>query len=416
MIFMFIPLKLAFHALRTQKTRAILTILGISIGIAVIITIMAAGRGLDKFVMSQLEVYSPDTITIETKVPSVKKTSSENAFGQASGIAITTLKEQDLNDVLKYKNISAAYGWSVGQAAVKYGNQTKTTLLMGEGYNLQEVEKFDLESGRMFTKDEQESLAQVAILGPVVKDALFGEDIALGKTIYIKGKSFRVLGVAKKRGATFGMDMDNIVLLPVNTLQKKILGIDYFRSIIAKVKDRAELNTTVADLEEIIRENHDITDPNKDDFAVNTMAEAAQMLGSVVSGITLLLVALVCVSLVVGGVGIMNIMYVSVTERTFEIGLRKSLGAKNKDVLWQFLIEAIMLTVAGAVLGIILGALLALFIYLIALHFNFNWVYSVPLSAIILSVSFSGFVGLIFGLYPARKAASLDPIMALRKE
>jgi putative ABC transport system permease protein len=165
-----------------------------------------------------------------------------------------------------------------------------------------------------------------------------------------------------------------------------------------------------------IREHHDITDPNKDDFAVNTMEEAAKMLSSVVEGLTLLLVALVCVSLLVGGVGIMNIMYVSVTERTYEIGLRKALGAKRRDVLMQFLFEAIILTVAGGIFGIICGALLALAIYFIAISYNYNWLYAVPFSSILLAISFSAAIGLLFGLYPAKKAASLDPIVALRKE
>ena len=199
-------------------------------------------------------------------------------------------------------------------------------------------------------------------------------------------------------------------------MQKRILGIDYYRQIIAKMKDKNLSSQTVREIEDIMRENHDITDPNKDDFAVNTMEEAISMLKNVVSGITFLLVALVCVSLVVGGVGIMNIMYVSVTERTFEIGLRKALGAKNKDILWQFLFEAVILTLGGGVVGIVLGAILSLIIYLIAIYYNFNWVYSIPISSIILAVGFSAFVGLLFGIYPAKKASRLDPIEALRRE
>lgn len=412
----FIPIKLAIIALKSQKTRTILTILGLSIGIAVVIAIMAAGRGLDRMVMAQLETFSPDTINVEVKVPSVKKTSSENAFGQSTGINITTLKDRDLEDVRNHPNIAAAYGWAMGQAAIKYQDQTKISTLMGEGYNLQEVEKLDLAQGRMFTKEEEESLAQVAVLGPVLKEELFGDSEAVGQTVYIKGKAFRVLGVTVKRGATFGMDMDNMAIIPVATLQKKILGVDYFRSIIAKVKDRTAISATVADLEEIVRDNHDITDPDKDDFAVNTMKEAADILGSVVSGITMLLVALVCVSLLVGGVGIMNIMYVSVTERTFEIGLRKALGATNSDILRQFLSEAVLLTLGGGVVGIILGAIFALVIYLIAVYYNFVWAYVIPIQSIILAVGFSAGIGLFFGLYPAKKAAGLDPVAALRKE
>jgi len=412
----FIPLKLAYKSLRAQKTRAILTILGVSIGIAVVIAIMAAGRGLDHMVMGQLEIYSPDTISIEIKIPSTKQTSNENAMGQATGITVTTLKEKDLEDVARLPNIVAAFGWQIGQAVVKYGDTTKVTLLMGEGYNLQEVEKLDLTAGRMFTKEEEDAQAQVGILGSATKKTLFGDDDPLGKIIYLKGKAFRVIGVAKERGAMMGMDMDNMVIMPTKTLQKKILGLDYYHNIIAKAKDRTQINATVADIQQIIRENHDITDPAKDDFAVNTMQEAADMLASVINGLTLLLVALVCVSLAVGGVGIMNIMYVSVTERTFEIGLRKAVGAKSKDILWQFLSEAVLVTMAGGVVGIVLGALLALLIYFVASYYNFPWVYSIPISSIILALGFSATVGLFFGLYPAKKAASLDPIEALRRE
>ncbi len=415
-MFNFIPLQLAYKSLRAQKTRAILTILGVSIGIAVVIAIMAAGKGLDRMVMSQLETFSPNTVTVEVKVPSVKKNSNENAMGQATGITITTLKDRDLEDVIKHPNIESAYGFVMGQAVVKYQNENETTLLVGEGYNMAEVEKFDLIAGRMYTEDEENSLSQVAILGYATYQKLFGDEDAIGKTIYVKGKPFRVVGVAAKRGAVFGFDMDKLVLIPTKTMQKRILGIDYVQQIVAKVKNRDEIKQTVTDLEEIIRENHDITDPNKDDFAVNTMEEAVKMLSTVVNGLTFLLVALVCVSLLVGGVGIMNIMYVSVTERTFEIGLRKSLGARSRDVMWQFLSEAILLTISGGIVGIILGALLALFVYFIAVYYNFVWVYSIPISSIILAVGFSGTVGLVFGLYPAKKAAGLNPIDALRRE
>lgn len=412
----FIPAQLAYKSLRTQKTRALLTILGLSIGIAVVIAIMAAGRGLNSMIMAQLEIFSPDTITVEVKVPSVKKTSSENAMSQATGITITTLKEKDLESVRKNPNVAAAYGFVTGQEVVKYQGENKTSLIVGEGYNMQEVEKFDIAAGRMYSAEEEGSLAQVTVLGSALKEKLFSDEDAVGKTVYIKGKPFRVVGVAAPRGAVFGMDFDTVAYLPTKTMQKRLLGIDYFVEIVGKVKDRTQIKQTVAELEYTVRENHDITDPNKDDFSVNTMEEAMNMMSTVVNGITFLLVALVCVSLLVGGVGIMNIMYVSVTERTFEIGLRKAVGAKSRDILWQFLSEAVLLTLAGGLAGIVIGAVLALLIYFIATYYNFTWVYSIPISSIILAIGFSAAVGLFFGLYPAKKAAALDPIEALRRE
>lgn len=408
--------KIAYSALRAKKLRTFLTVLGVSIGIAVVIAIMAAGQGLNSMILGELEMFGSDTMSIEVKVPSVKKTSSENAMGQAQGITITTLKEQDRIDIAKHPNILAAYGYMFGQEVVSYGGQTKKIMLAGEGAEMVEVEKFEMASGRIYSKEDNSSMAQVAVLGQTVKNKFFGEDAAEGKTIYIRGKPFRVIGTAAKRGAYAFIDMDNFIYIPVKTLQKRLLGVDYYSAIVAKMKDRSKSASTVADLEAIVRENHDITDPNKDDFAVNTMEEAMSMLKTIIDGIVLLLVALVCISLIVGGVGIMNIMYVSVTERVFEIGLRKALGATNRDVMWQFLLEAILLTLAGSVLGILLGALFAFFIYYAAVSYNLAWVYSIPLSSIFLSIGFSAAIGLIFGLYPAKKAAALDPIEALRRE
>lgn len=406
-------LKLAFQSLSHQRTRTLLTMSAISIGIAAVIVIMAAGRGVSSFILGQLDVYQPNTLSIEVKVPNGKKGSNSSG---SSGIIITTLKDKDLETVRKQPNIAAAYGMVTGQELVSYQGQIKKTLLMGYGYSMPEIEKFSLSHGRFFTKEEEDSLSQVAVLGDTVREQLFGDSDPTGQTIYIRGKSFRVVGAIAKRGAAFFLDMDNLIILPTKTMQRRLLGIDYFTNIIAKINNQQLALSTVNDLSELIRENHAITDPLHDDFTINTMAEAADTIGTITSGITLLLVALVCISLVVGGVGIMNIMYVSVAERTFEIGLRKALGATPNNIMWQFLSEALVLTVSGGIAGVIIGALLALLIYFLAISFGIKWIYAVPVSSVFLSVGFSMFIGVVFGLYPAKTAAALNPIDALRKE
>ena len=407
-------LELAYAALLRQKLRSILTIIALSIGIASVIIIISAGKGLEGMVLSELDIYSPDTLNIEVRIPGKGETGS--ATGMVGGITITTLKNKDMEEIDKHPNIESAYNYITSQEVIKYRSENKTTLIFGYGANAPKVEKAELESGRFYNNEEEDSLSQVVVMGSKVKEDLFGEDNAVGENVYLRGKSYKVIGVLVERGASFGFDFDSIVYIPTKTVQKKLLGTDYAIGINTRVINMEKLDQTKEDIEILLRENHDITDPDKDDFKVTTMDEIRETLETIVGGITLLLVALVCISLVVGGVGITNIMYVTVAERTFEIGLRKAVGAKKNEVLWQFLLEAIFLTFGGGVIGIILGFLISYLVYLGALSGGLNWVFSVPLYSIILALSFSTLVGVFFGIYPAKKAANLDPITALRKE
>jgi putative ABC transport system permease protein len=407
--------QLAWGAITRQRRRTILTMLGVAIGVGAVITIQGAGAGIQAFVLGQLDAFGPDSMSIETRVPVGKKSNLGGGPGSV-GITITTLKQEDLDTIMRNPNVSAAYGMVMGQEAVSYNGEIKKVMLMGNGYQEPLIEKMPFSEGDFYTQGDEESLAQVAVLGSKAKEKLFGDAPALDKIIYIRGKAFRVVGVLEPRGAAFFFDMDNIILLPAKTMQRKLLGIDYFQQIIARMKDGSKGEQTALELTEDIRINHDITDPDRDDFIVNTTADAQKILTTVTGGITLLLTALVCISLIVGGVGIMNIMYVSVAERTFEIGLRKSLGAERRDILWQFLTEAVLITVGGGLVGVMIGATLAFGIYAVATSLGFKWVYSISLASVFFSVIFSAGIGILFGLYPARQAAGLNPIEALRKE
>ena len=402
------------QSLWRQKLRTILTVIALSIGIASVVIIISAGKGLESMVLSELDIYSPNTLNIEVRVPGKGNTGS--ATSMATGVTITTLKNSDMDAIVKLPNISMAYNYITSQQVIKYQNTTKTVTVFGYGADADKVDNIKIASGRFYSTDEENSLAQVMFIGSKVKEEFFGDSEAVGKVMFVKGKAFRVVGVQEPMGASFGFDMDNLVYIPTKTLQKKFLGTDYAIGINAHVIDMSKLELTKEDVEYLLRERHNITDPEKDDFKVTTMDEIRSTLETVVGGITLLLIALVCISLVVGGVGITNIMYVTVTERTFEIGLRKSLGAKSKDILWQFLIEAMMLTSAGGVVGVIFGILVSYGIYLGATSFGLKWIFTVPLYAVILSIGFSTAVGLFFGIYPAKRAAELDPIVAIRKE
>ncbi|KKW45950.1 MAG: hypothetical protein UY96_C0011G0029 [Parcubacteria group bacterium GW2011_GWB1_56_8] len=259
--------------------------------------------------------------------------------------------------------------------------------------------------------------ADVVIIGDEVKKELFGNMPALNEKLKIKGKSFRIIGVIGKTGQLSFLNFDQAAFIPYTTAQQYIFGIKYFNRIVVEASSEDHVAETVDDIKATLRNLHDITDPAKDDFFVETQAEAIQTVGTILSVLTLFLASVAAISLVVGGIGIMNIMLVSVTERTQEIGLRKALGATRKNILSQFLLEAVLLTMTGGLIGIALGAGLSFIIALgISQIYQLDWGFSLPLSSVFLGLGVASFIGLLFGIYPARQAALKSPIEALRYE
>lgn len=406
--------RVAFSNLLRQKSRSILTIIALGIGIAALIIMMATGEGMKQMILGELEIYGSDVVNVEVRVPG--KGSSGSAVEMAVGTTITTFKNDDVDAIANLESVKASYSYVTGQEVIKYEGRDKSVMIFGYGADAPNVEAINVEYGRFYTEEEEDSLANVIVLGYGVKDDLFGDDEAVGKNVYIKGKAYKVVGVVEQRGMLLSFDMDDIVYIPTKTMQKKVLGTDYVIGVSVKAEDPDKLDELKEDILLLMRERHDIDDPDKDDFEVMTMVEAAEMTESVMQSINILLIALAVISLLVGGIGIMNIMFVSVAERTFEIGLRRSVGAKKKDILYQFLLEAIILTFFGGVLGIILGSIISLIVYFIAVGVGLKWVYAISPLSIIIALLFSTSIGLFFGVYPAKEASELDPIGAIRKE
>ena len=273
--------------------------------------------------------------------------------------------------------------------------------------------------GFQFTQTDVDSGNHVAVIGPDLATTLFGSNInPINKTIRLKNISFRVVGVLAKGGTgAFGVDQGNIIIIPVTVAQKEILGISYFSTLMVEANTNYDISFVTSRITFVLSHNHGITDPNKYDFNIETQADILSILGSITSVLTFFLAAVASISLVVGGIGIMNIMLVAVTERTREIGLRKAVGATNRDILEQFLIESVLLCFFGGLLGIVLGLIVVSGIYLLVTSLStLAWSFAFPVSAVVLSLVVSTLAGLAFGVYPARKAARKNPIDALRYE
>ncbi|HLC89491.1 MAG TPA: ABC transporter permease [Patescibacteria group bacterium] len=413
----FLPLKLAIASLKRNRGRTMLTVLGVVIGIMAVITVMSAGDGLHAYLVGQIQTFGTDLIQTEIKVPNTGHVSTENAQGLAMGIQVTTLTLDDMAAIDKLPNIKASYATVLGQEIISFENENKQTLIWGASAAFDQIDASNVEQGRFFTDEEDKGLAQVVVLGVTVKEKIFGDQEAFDQMVKIGKLKFRVIGVMEKRGSIAFFDMDNMVYLPIQTLQKKIMGINNLMSITSQVYDKNLFDQTSAEITSLLRQRHDIMTDNKDkdDFNVMTMAEALDIYNTIFGALGLLLGAIAGISLIVGGVGIMNIMYVSVTERTYEIGLRKAVGATNTNILWQFLWEAMVITFFGALIGFLFGVGLSFLIAFGASALGFSWAFVVSPNAVILAIGATLGIGLTFGVFPAIAAARLEPVTALRK-
>ncbi|MEK9180799.1 MAG: ABC transporter permease, partial [Patescibacteria group bacterium] len=359
---MFTAFQQSIKALFANPVRTGLTTLGIVIGIATVIMVLSAGAGFRSLIDSLLESYGTNTLFIETRVPPTTRNREAGAFANdssraQSALGVTSLVERDVEDVKRLPNVENGYGLVVGQKVVSYRGVEKNILFYGASADRFDVDKGTLREGRFYTPAEERGAAHVVILGGNLAKDLFGQDEPLGKLVRVGEINFEVVGVYNLRGSLSGGE-DDTLYMPLSTAQKKLLGIDHLLFAIIKVRDINQAQATAEDIRLALRDNHNITDPYKDDFFVQTQADALNTFNTIFGAITLLLIAIAAISLIVGGVGIMNIMYVVVTERTAEIGLKKALGAKNSDILAEFLIESVLVTVIGGAAGIIFGSAL----------------------------------------------------------
>jgi len=411
----------ALTGLKANKGRSALTILGIVIGISAVIGVISVGQGAQSLILGQIASLGSNNIFIEPGPWSERMESGQMMQSMMEEFEIKTLKYEDALAIEKIPTIEMAAPFVMGVVRIVYETESKKVTFLGTTPEAAEITNVNFILGRGLTDQDVKSMARVAVLGYKTKQDLFGEENPLGKTIRIKKTNFRVVGVAEELGPQALMDLDESLYLPITTCQKLLLGQEHIRWIIAKAESEKVIDEAVDDIRLVLRERHDIYnpegDPAKDDFKVMSQKETARILGNITGIFTLLLSSIAGISLVVGGIGIMNIMLVSVTERTREIGLRKAVGARKKDILIQFLLEAVLLTFIGGIFGILLGALLSFGASLaFGYFFESSWGFILPLRAVALGVGVSVAIGLIFGIYPARKAAQLNPIEALRYE
>ncbi len=402
-------LKIALRAIAANKLRAILTMLGIIIGVASVITMIAIGEGSKASIQNNISQMGSNMIYIN---PGADR-GPGGARQEASAMQTLKIKDYELlaEETKMVKAISPMVQ-SGGQFI--YGNHNTPSTLYGVSVGYLDIRQLKVEEGNMFNEEDVRLSAKVCVIGRTVANELFpgGED-PVGKIVRFKSIPFRVVGVLKSKGYnTFGMDQDNLVLAPYTTVMKRILAVTHLSSINASALTEAYTDEAIEEITTLLRRSHKLRPGiDEDNFTIRSQKEMMEMMNSTANVMTTLLLCVACISLIVGGIGIMNIMFVSVTERTKEIGLRMSVGARGIDILAQFLIEAVLMSITGGIIGVILGGLITYGITTLA-----QWPVQIQPWSVMLSFAVCTFTGIFFGWYPAKKAANLDPIEAIRYE
>ncbi|HPB06182.1 MAG TPA: ABC transporter permease [Prolixibacteraceae bacterium] len=398
--------KISWGALMRNKFRAFLTMLGIIIGVASVIAMLAIGEGSKKSIQDQMSSMGSNLVFVSPG-------SQQRGGAQMGNSNAQSLTMSDLEAVEQAVNISAVSPEVRSSGQVVLGNSNWPTSIYGSNSEYLSIKKIEIESGRIFTEREINTMAKVCLVGKTVVNELFGQGAdPIGQTIRFKNIPFKIIGVLGERGNnSFGQDQDDMLLAPYTTVQKRILAATHLQSIVTSAISEEKTADAIAELETILRKQHKITNPMDDDFRVMSQSELVKTFSSISDILTALLGAISGISLLVGGIGIMNIMYVSVTERTREIGLRMSIGGKGGDILMQFLIESTMLSVLGGVIGILLGYGASAVIGGVM-----GWPIVVMTNSVVLAFLVCSAIGIFFGWYPARKASNLNPIDALRYE